>query len=102
MSIGKDLREYNLFLDYPSLIIYINIISIKDILKVNGEEAEIANALYQKVTDLYNHKMSEYGREIMQSAEKYILITTLDQVWKDHLHSLDLWTSSINWIRMEA
>ena len=62
---------------------------VKDILKVNGEEAEIANALYQKVTDLYNHKMSEYGREIMQSAEKYILITTLDQVWKDHLHSLD-------------
>jgi preprotein translocase subunit SecA len=60
-----------------------------EILAINGEEQEIASALYQKVTDLYNQKISEYGQEIMQSAEKYILVTTLDQVWKEHLHSLD-------------
>ena len=63
--------------------------SENEILAVNGEENEIAVALNKKVIDLYSQKISLYGLEIMNSAEKYILLTTLDQVWKEHLHSLD-------------
>ena len=38
---------------------------------------------------LYEKKNSDYGEDLMKSASKYILLTTLDQVWKDHLHNLD-------------
>ena len=38
---------------------------------------------------LIQHKEELYGLEIMNEASKYILLTTLDQVWKEHLHNLD-------------
>ena len=63
--------------------------SVDEISAIEGVENEIANALYKKVTDLYVKKVLNYGTEIMKSASKYLLLTTLDQVWKEHLHNLD-------------
>lgn len=63
--------------------------SIDDISAIEGVENEISEALYEKVTELYTKKVADYGQNIMQSASKYILLTTLDQVWKEHLHNLD-------------
>ncbi len=40
-------------------------------------------------------KTEEYGAEIMQVAEKRVLLETLDQLWKDHLLSLDHLRSGI-------
>jgi preprotein translocase subunit SecA len=63
--------------------------SVDEISAIEGVENEIAEALYKKVTDLYATKVSNYGNDIMNSASKYLLLTTLDQVWKEHLHNLD-------------
>lgn len=52
-------------------------------------EVEIISNLERMVSDLYSSKQSLYGIELMNDAIKYILLTTLDQVWKDHLHNLD-------------
>ncbi|RYE06047.1 MAG: preprotein translocase subunit SecA [Rickettsiaceae bacterium] len=58
---------------------------------VNGEvtEVEIAQSIAQMVKDLYQSKENAYSKELMRDATKYILLTTLDQIWKDHLHNLD-------------
>ena len=56
---------------------------------IEGAENEIAAVLYKKTTEIQEYKKSAYGQEIMHSASRYILLSTLDQVWKDHLHSLD-------------
>lgn len=61
----------------------------EEILAVQGAEEEIKTLLYTKVQSLNNAKIRNYGQELMDSASKYILLTTLDQVWKEHLHSLD-------------
>ncbi len=57
--------------------------------KSDVTEVEIALNLEQMVGYLYTAKRSEYTSELMNDAMKYILLTTLDQVWKDHLHNLD-------------
>jgi preprotein translocase subunit SecA len=62
--------------------------SAEEISGVEGAEEEIASFLYKKVIELYEQKLSLYG-EPMKSASKYILLTTLDQAWKEHLHNLD-------------
>lgn len=60
-----------------------------DILAIEGAEKEISQLIEQKVRQLLEQKATDFGKDIMQAAEKYILLTTLDQVWKEHLHSLD-------------
>lgn len=55
----------------------------------NGDIEVIYTALHEKVTYLYQHKETTYGKELLDEAMRYILLSTLDQVWKDHLHNLD-------------
>ncbi|MDC0865023.1 preprotein translocase subunit SecA [Rickettsiaceae bacterium] len=61
----------------------------KDLSEIEGAEDEVSAYLYKNVKDSYETKISNYGAEVMHSASRYILLTTLDQVWKDHLHNLD-------------
>jgi preprotein translocase subunit SecA len=53
-----------------------------------GEE-EILQKLDHSVDELFEKKEEKYGQKIMQLVEKKILLLTLDQLWKDHLLSLD-------------
>lgn len=59
------------------------------IAKNDVTEVEISKEIQESVQELYSAKESLYGQEMFGSAVRYILLTTLDQVWKDHLHHLD-------------
>lgn len=59
------------------------------ILKIEGTEAEIIAKITAIIHAMIEHKEKLYGTEIMHDASKYLLITTMDQVWKEHLHNLD-------------
>ncbi|WP_341787702.1 preprotein translocase subunit SecA [Rickettsia endosymbiont of Cantharis rufa] len=52
-------------------------------------EEEITKVVIQMAHDIYKSKEEAYSSELMHNAVKYILLTNLDQVWKDHLYSLD-------------
>ncbi|HJD59772.1 MAG TPA: preprotein translocase subunit SecA [Rickettsia endosymbiont of Omalisus fontisbellaquei] len=52
-------------------------------------EEEITKAVIQMAHDIYKSKEEAYSSELIHNAVKYILLTNLDQVWKDHLYSLD-------------
>jgi len=56
---------------------------------IEGAEVEITTTLNKKVTALLAKKDADYSADLMRSAGKYLLLTTLDQVWKEHLHNLD-------------
>ena len=62
---------------------------IDELAAIEGAEEEISTILYNRVNSLYEKKLSDYGQDLMNSASKYLLLTTLDQVWKEHLHNLD-------------
>ncbi|HJK86463.1 MAG TPA: preprotein translocase subunit SecA [Candidatus Megaira endosymbiont of Nemacystus decipiens] len=61
----------------------------ESIMQIEGSEQEIINEVHNKAMALYEAKKQEYGEKLINSAAKYILISTLDQVWKEHLHNLD-------------
>ncbi len=61
-----------------------NVVSKNDV-----TEEEITKTVIQMAHGIYKSKEEAYSSELMHNAVKYILLTTLDQVWKDHLYSLD-------------
>ena len=50
---------------------------------------EMLDRLQKAVNELMQEKESAYGPQLMRLAEKRVLLQTLDQLWKDHLLSLD-------------
>ncbi|MFN7039138.1 MAG: preprotein translocase subunit SecA [Alphaproteobacteria bacterium] len=62
----------------------------------NFSEEEISKFIEEQVTNLFFMKEQNFGFEILRMAEKRILLLTLDQLWKDHLHTLDHLRQGIN------
>lgn len=52
-------------------------------------QQQIIKDLQDKVRAAYSIKLQQIGEENLKQAVKYILLATLDQLWKEHLHSLD-------------
>lgn len=63
--------------------------NIEDWLKDNISPEEISKKVQNEIEDNYKLKSETFGENIMLESGKYVLITTLDQVWKEHLHGLD-------------
>jgi preprotein translocase subunit SecA len=63
---------------------------ISDWAKEEGiAEQEILERVTRDTNALFAAKEQEYGAKMVRMAEKYILLQTLDQLWKDHLLTLD-------------
>ncbi len=63
---------------------------IKDWASEDGiTESEILSRVDKAVDSINAEKLSKYGAELMQAAGRKILLITLDQLWKEHLLSLD-------------
>jgi preprotein translocase subunit SecA len=52
-------------------------------------DEEIKDRLNQAVAMVLQEKEKQYGEDLMRLAEKKIMLLTLDQLWKEHLLSLD-------------
>ncbi len=52
-------------------------------------DQEILERMSKQTTEHFADKVAKYGEPIMRMAEKRVLMQTLDQLWKDHLLSLD-------------
>jgi preprotein translocase subunit SecA len=59
-------------------------------------DAEILERIEQATATLMQEKEARYGAEIMRMLEKRVLLLSLDQLWKDHLLSLDHLRQGIN------
>lgn len=57
--------------------------------EIEGTEEDIKAQLNAQASRLLSTKEQNYGQDIMRDASRYLLLTTLDQVWKEHLHNLD-------------
>ncbi|MFY9589878.1 preprotein translocase subunit SecA [Rickettsia endosymbiont of Halotydeus destructor] len=57
--------------------------------KNDATEEDVIKIVTQNANEIYKAKEEAYTVDLMHNAVKYILLTNLDQVWKDHLHSLD-------------
>ncbi len=65
-------------------------VPVKDWAKEEGiADAEIRERLTDVANRLAAEKAVNYGSEVMRSVEKSLLLQMLDQVWKEHLLTLD-------------
>lgn len=59
-------------------------------------DEEIAERISKIIDEHHANKEAKYGSDLMRMGEKRVLLTTLDQLWKDHLLSLDHLRHGIN------
>ncbi|MDX1924224.1 MAG: preprotein translocase subunit SecA, partial [Rickettsiaceae bacterium] len=52
-------------------------------------ESDILLELSTRLSEFVEAKEAHYSKQTFNNALKYIFMSTLDQIWKDHLHSLD-------------
>ncbi len=52
-------------------------------------DEELLKRVSETTAAHFDSKLASYGEQIMRMAEKRVLLQTLDQLWKDHLLSLD-------------
>lgn len=53
------------------------------------EHEQLTELLQEKTKEYYEQKESEIGPEILRQVERYIMLQTLDYLWKEHLLSMD-------------
>ncbi len=51
--------------------------------------------LLNAVTQIYTHKENAYGEEVMRQLERYAVLSTIDQHWRDHLAEIEELRSGI-------
>jgi len=63
-------------------------LAVEELSNSDIDEEKLILGFKDQIKAIYA-KNQDFGSEMMEQATKYILLTTLDQVWKDHLHFLD-------------
>ena len=56
---------------------------------------EIAEIIYNEMTDLYEAKMSQISPEQRQEVERILYLQVLDPQWRDHLYEMDVLKTGI-------
>ncbi len=52
-------------------------------------EQDIIQQVQQKIEEHIQAKTETYGENVMKELKQHLLLMTLDELWKDHLHALD-------------
>ncbi|MFL5849341.1 MAG: SEC-C metal-binding domain-containing protein, partial [Solirubrobacteraceae bacterium] len=50
---------------------------------------EVIEDLKKDVVDAYDEREEELGAELMRALERYMLLQTIDDRWREHLHDMD-------------
>jgi preprotein translocase subunit SecA len=58
-----------------------------DIVKLHQED--LKEKLYQMALQIYEHKEKMLGEELMRQLERYAMLRTIDDKWKEHLYDID-------------
>jgi len=62
---------------------------INDELLENINLNQLSEFLKSKTKEYYEHKEAEIGSDILRHVERYIMLQSLDYIWKDHLLNMD-------------
>jgi len=63
---------------------------------LRGKPEKLAEELFKFAKSLYEERIKRYGDEAVSAVERLILLTTLDEKWKDHLYAMDLLRAGIH------
>jgi len=53
------------------------------------KQQDLKDNLYKMALQIYGHKEEMLGEELMRQLERYAMLRTIDEKWKEHLYDLD-------------
>jgi preprotein translocase subunit SecA len=53
------------------------------------DRRELKERILEYILNMYAQREGEFGSEQMREIERIVLLTTLDELWRDHLYRLD-------------
>ena len=79
------------FWDRRGLIDRLSIIFLGDFFFIEEirDRRELKERILEYILNMYAQKEKEFGSEQMREIERIVLLTTLDELWRDHLYRLD-------------
>ena len=60
------------------------------------DRKELEEYILNKLKEVYNQKEEKVGSSVMREFERYITLQVLDNLWKEHLHTLDRLRESVS------
>jgi len=93
-EINEVLKEFNLIIPFDEL-------SQKQIRKQILEKSsptEIQELLINLADRIYQQRIDQYGEQVLNDMEKFIVLSTLDEEWMEHLDNMDNLREGI-WLR---
>ncbi len=55
----------------------------------HNNSSEITDFLYKLISDLYNQREKQFGGDVMRQVERWVTLTTIDNLWMGHLDAID-------------
>jgi len=62
---------------------------LRDDLSQVQDALSLQDLLHEKISKAFESKMSKYGDEVMQEIERHTIRTAIDQLWVEHLDSIE-------------
>ncbi len=62
---------------------------LEDVDAANTNNEELTERLVEDALRLYDERERELGEELMRVLERYLLLQTIDQRWREHLYDMD-------------
>ncbi|MDW8066888.1 MAG: preprotein translocase subunit SecA, partial [Aquificaceae bacterium] len=59
------------------------------------DKEELINLIYERVLELLEVKKSELGEQVYRELLKVVMLSNLDHLWREHLHTMDRLRESI-------
>jgi preprotein translocase subunit SecA len=53
------------------------------------QDFAVADCLYKSASDIWEQREKELGKEIFEGAQRYVALQALDNLWMDHLDTMD-------------
>lgn len=84
----KKLEEFDDSNLKESILVSLNL-KLTEKFSVDTTKEDIGLKIFESVESEYKSRIDKYGAQVFAQVEKYILLTTLDSLWKDHLLQMD-------------
>ena len=69
-------------------------IPLRDVVAAQFEGT--AELFQEDAADEYEHKVEEYGAELMREVERYLVLQVVDLRWREHLESMEYMRDGIH------
>ena len=94
-------EDYNNMLNEFNLIIPFDDLSQQEIRKqllTKSSSDEIQEFFIELTNRIYNQRVEQYGEKVVSEMEKFVMLSTLDEEWMEHLDDMDNLREGI-WLR---